>query len=397
MIGVKNVLYPLLAVLCWGAFFYKACDLRPKQRDPALLALLVAFAVKGTAFLLATPRIAAAVDRGFGIADLGALGIHLLGGVAFGAAVLVTLVYWAHTPDEAWRRAQWRIGVAALVMLTMFSLWLAAGVGAQQRSNHYLVQNAHRPLVTIYLLLYVTTLLVALGEIARLCLRYAGPAGRPWLRRGLRITAVGALIHSVNFVSRAFSIIAVRFDMNPLEWEALILVGTGVGVPLIIAGLTMPSWGPYLSHLRRWWRNYAMYCRLYPLWRDLYQAMPAIALYPRSGRSMTDVNYRLYRRVIKIGDGLLALRSYRDPEVRRRALQSGEAAGLTGDELHAVVAAAQLKAALNAKAKGRVSPADSTGSADDGELFEVRRGDDLTTEATWLAQIAHAYMHSPVG
>jgi hypothetical protein len=281
-------------------------------------------------------------------------------------------------------------------MLTMFSLWAAAGVGTQQRSNHYLVQNAHRPLVAIYLLLYVTTLLVALGEIARLCLKYAGPAGRPWLRRGLRITAVGALIHSVNFWSRAFSIVAVKFDMNPLEWEMLILVGTGVGVPLIIAGLTMPSWGPHLSHLRRWWENYYIYYRLYPLWRDLYQATPAIALHPRT-RSMTDLNYRLYRRVIEIRDGLLALRSYRDPEVRRRALQSGKAAGLTGDELHVVVAAAQLKAALNAKAKGRVVPTDSTDSADARELFELRRGDDLTTEATWLAQIARAYVHSPVG
>lgn len=112
---------------------------------------------------------------------------------------------------------------------------------------------------------------------------------------------------------------------------------------------------------------------------------------------MTDLNYRLYRRVIEIRDGLLALRSYRDPEVRRRTLQSGKAAGLTGDELHAVVAAAQLKAALNAKAKGRVVPTDSTDSADARELFELRRGDDLTTEATWLARIAHAYVHSPVG
>ena len=396
MIGVKNVLYPVLCALCWGAFLSKVRGLRLRQRDPALLALVVAFAVKGAAFLLATPRVARAVDRRVGVDDLAALGIHLLGGVAFGAAVLVVLVYWAHNPDEAWRRARWRLGVAALVMATMFSLWLAAGTATQPRSNHYLVQNAHRPLVAIYLLLYVTTLLVALGEIARLCLKYAGPAGRPWLRRGLRVTAVGALVHSVNFLSRAFSIVAIQLGMDPLEWEWLILVGTGVGVPLMVAGLTMPSWGPHLSHLRRWWGNYRTYWRLYPLWRDLCRASPPIAMQPRA-RSVTDLNYRLYRRVIEIRDGFLALRSYQSPEVRRQALRSGRAVGLTGDELEAVAAAAQLRAALRAKANGCAVPDRDTGGAHEREAFELLRGDDLATEATWLAQIARAYTHSPVG
>jgi hypothetical protein len=69
---------------------------------------------------------------------------------------------------------------------------------------------------------------------------------------------------------------------------------------------------------------------------------------------------------------------------------------LTGDELRAAVAAAQLKAALIAKAQGRVVPANSTGSADDREIFELRRGNDLTTEAAWLGQIARAYTRSAV-
>jgi hypothetical protein len=111
---------------------------------------------------------------------------------------------------------------------------------------------------------------------------------------------------------------------------------------------------------------------------------------------MTHLNYRLYRRVIEIRDGLLALRSYRDPEVRVQARRCGEAAGLTGDELRAAVAAAQLKAALTAKAQGVIVRADSSASADDRELFELRRGNDLTTEAAWLGKIARAYVQSPV-
>jgi hypothetical protein len=393
--GVKGIVFPLLAGLCWAAFLYRVRDLRMRQRDPALLALLVAFAMKGTEFLLATPRIAAAVDERTGIPNLGALGIHLFGGVAFGAAVLVALVYWVSNPAEAWPRVRWRLAVAALVMMTMFSLWVAAEVGTEQRSPHYLVQNAHRPLVAIYGFLYVVTLLVALGEITRMCLKYSPLAGRRWLRHGLRTTAIGALIYSVTVWSRAFSIVAVHLSLNPLQWEVLTPFATGIGIPLMIAGLTMPCWGPHMSDLRRWWDNCHTYRRLYPLWRDLYQASPGIALHPPT-RSMTHLNYRLYRRVIEIRDGLLALRSYRDPEVRIRARRCGEAAGLTGDELRAAVAAAQLRAALNAKAQGRVALASSRGSADDREIFELRRGNDLTTEAAWLRQIARAYTRSPV-
>jgi hypothetical protein len=110
---------------------------------------------------------------------------------------------------------------------------------------------------------------------------------------------------------------------------------------------------------------------------------------------MTDLNYRLYRRVIEIRDGLLALRPYRDSEGRMRVLQCGKAAGLTGDELRAAVAAAQLKAALIAKAEGGV-PATSMGSADDREIFELCRGNGLAAEAAWLAQIARAYRGSLV-
>jgi hypothetical protein len=395
VIGVKGIVFPFVAGLCWAAFLYRVPDLRTRRRDPALLALLVAFAVKGTEFLLATPRIAAAVDERTGIPDLGALGIHLFGGVAFGAAVLVVLVYWVSSPAKAWARVRCRLALAALVMTTMFLLWVAAGVGTEQRSPHYLVQNAHRPLVAIYGFLYVGTLLVTLAEITRMCLRYSRVAGCRWLQRGLRTTAIGAMIYSVTVWSRGFSLVAVHLGLSPLEWELLTPAAVGIGMPLVIAGLTMPCWGPHVSDLFLLWSDYRTYRRLYPLWRDLYQVSPGIALHPPT-RSMTHLNYRLYRRVIEIRDGLLALRSYRDPEVRVQARRCGEAAGLTGDELRAAVAAAQLKAALTAKAQGVIVRADSSASADDRELFELRRGNDLTTEAAWLGKIARAYVQSPV-
>jgi hypothetical protein len=81
--------------------------------------------------------------------------------------------------------------------------------------------------------------------------------------------------------------------------------------------------------------------------------------------------------------------------LRRRALQCGREAGFTGGELRVAVAAAQLKAALTAKAMGRMVFSDSGGGADDGEILEFRGGSDLTGEAAWLALIARAYMGLP--
>jgi hypothetical protein len=393
MIAVKAILFPLLAGFCWAAFFYKLPDLRVRERDPALLALLAAFAIRGTAFFLATPRVAAALDQRTGITNFDALGVHL-GGVAFGAAVLIVTVYWANDPGEARRRARWILVAVALVMMTMFALWIAANVGVKQRSSIYLLQNVHRPLVAIYLFFYVATQLVALCETARLCFQYASSARYSWLRRGLRTTAFGALIYSIMPLNRAFSIVAVQVGLNPLKWEVLVPIAEGIGIPLLITGLTIPAWGPHLSALSRWCDNYRTYRRLYPLWRDLYQVVPRIAIDPPS-RSLMHLRYRLHRRVIEIYDGLLALRSYKDPEVRRRALQCGREAGFTGDELRAAVAAAQLKAALTAKAMGRMVPSDSSGGADDGEILEFRGRSDLTGEAAWLARIARAYMGSP--
>jgi hypothetical protein len=392
--GAKSVLYPLLALLCWVAFFYKCHSLRSGRCDPGLLALLAALFLKGSAFALATPAVSLAVDEYLGISDVTALAIHVLGGVAFSAALLVVLLFWAHPPEQAWPRAQWRLGIAAIMMLAMLSLWIMASSESQERSAHFLLQNVHRPVVAAYSLIYVGALLVALVEIARLCWRYAEVAGEPWLRRGLRLTAVGAVVYSVNFVSRASAVVSVQFGLHPLEWELVTVLGAGIGIPLVVGGLTMPSWGPRLSTLNTWWNNYRTYRSLSPLWLAMHQELPEIVLHSPAS-VMVNLNYRLYRRTIEIRDGQIALRPYMSPETAMRTAELGEEAGLTGNDLRAVVEAAQLKAALRAKMNGAPVPASgaSTGHPVPSEPYG---GDDLVSEAVWLSQIARAFAHSPV-
>ncbi|WP_431044408.1 MAB_1171c family putative transporter [Streptomyces sp. P1-3] len=398
MTGVKAVVFPACAALCVLALLYKLRDLRHQRNDPALLALLVAFFCKGISFTLSTPSVSQAVDARLGVADLGALGIHLFGGVASSAAFLTAIVYWVYPPETARRHAVVRLLIAALCAVAMLTLWAAAGTGAQQRSAHYLLQNAHRPLVAAYLLLYVSAFGAGMIEIIRLCRRYGRVAGRQWLRRGLYSTAIGASACLVYCLNRLASLIAVQCGLDPLEWELLTPVANGTGIFFLVAGLTMPSWGPGVSKRRRLVRNFVTYQRLHPLWSALYAAVPDIALNPRrTGRLARflpgDISYRLYRSVIEIQDGLLALRPYMDPAVAAGARKAAEEAGLSGDRLHAVVQARSLESALRAKHDNRPPVRTSTvlvpEAAKGGRTAQAEPG--YTEEVAWLLHVARAY------
>ncbi|WP_194962266.1 MAB_1171c family putative transporter [Streptomyces sp. NRRL B-1677] len=343
MLGLKSVIFPVCAALCAVAFLYKLLDVRRgsggnkgrKGRDPALFALLAAFLCKGVSFVLSTPAVSAGVDAFFGVQNLGALGIHLMGGASSSAAFLIAIVHWVHPRDVARARTRVLLTVTALCGLVMIVLWWAGDDGSGQRSQHYLLQNAHRPVTAAYLLLYVTAFGAGMVEIIRLSLRYGKVSGRAWLRRGLHCTAVGAAAYLVYCLNRAWAVVAVQLGLAPLNWEAVTPVANGVGIAFLAAGLTMPSWGPRVSAARQRTDHFLAHQKLHRLWSDLCAANPNIALSPPERSRLVrfapyDINYRLYRRVIEIQDGILALRPYM-PE---------EPDGVTADTEAALVAAA---------------------------------------------------------
>ncbi|MCC2279948.1 hypothetical protein LKL35_31660 [Streptomyces sp. ET3-23] len=396
MADVKAVVFPACAALCALAFLYKLRDVRHRRDDPALLALLVAFSCKGVSFTLSTPLVARKVDVALGVDDLGALGIHLFGGVASSAAFLTAIVYWVYPREEAQRRALVRLLAAAAVAVVMIGLWVAAKHGGQQRSAHYLVQNAHRPVVAAYLLLYVSAFGSGMIEIIRLCLRYGRVAGRQWLRRGLHTTAVGAGACLVYCLNRLLALITSQCGLDPLEWELLTPVANGVGIFFLVAGLTMPSWGPRVSDGRRMARNFITYQRLHPLWHALSTAVPGIALDPQPAGRLArllpgDINFRLYRRVIEIQDGLLALRPYMDSDIIAAARRSADEAGLSGDALQAQAQAVSLAAALRAKRDHRQQPGEEPAPLGP----DATRGGGYADEVAWLLKVAQAYTVLP--
>jgi hypothetical protein len=133
---------------------------------------------------------------------------------------------------------------------------------------------------------------------------------------------------------------------------------------------------------------------LYPLWKALYDAMPAIALDPPATRwaalwSPRDIRLRTLRRVIEIRDGRLNLAPWIDAGIADTAQRLGRQAGLSGMELDAVVEAARIRAALTALRRGDpVSP--ST------EMPAIAGFNEMASEIGWLSKVARAFTDSPM-
>lgn len=168
-----------------------------------------------------------------------------------------------------------------------------------------------------------------------------------------------------------------------------------VAVGLAVSGATLPTWGPRagLPALYRWAGRYRAYRRLAPLWLDLYRAYPQIALLPPSRVAerlpLRDLDFRLYRRVVEIRDGCLALRPYREPRAAQVARELCRATGIADDERRVIVEATSLAAALQAKARGR--PPHQT-----PPTLPLLGGADIHSEVATLERLARCYRRSPL-
>jgi uncharacterized protein DUF6545 len=241
------------------------------------------------------------------------------------------------------------------------------------------------PWVFEYIVAYAVAQLPVYAGIMWLGLRYARLADTAVLRVALHMVAAGTALASLYLVNKSVLSASYRFAFDDEfggSFFASKLTPTVANL-LVIVGAVLPAAVTGLGRHRR-------YRQLGPLWRALYRVDPAIALDPPAVPDflmLGRIRLRLYRRVIEIRDGLLALRPYRDPAVATAARERANRAGLHGARLDAAVEAAVVAAALRARADGR--PPRDPGHTD------VTGGEDLAAETAFLGQLASAYRALP--
>lgn len=394
---MNAVLYPICAAIAWIASFYKLRRLWKENYDPVLAALCAGLIFLAMTLTVSTPIVWVGIDRLFEFSNLSALLSQSLV-MAFSAAMQVVLLLAYAPPGNARQQIQRRLTCVGVVLVTMAILFLLAPPMAEAPTD-FVLRYSGEPHIARYLSFYIGAFAVMQLENTRLALKAAKAGGRPWLRRGLRILAAGSVLGLVYCVGRAVAIMESQFglglDMH--RWEALTRIVISLGVLFVSVGFTIPAWGPRLSALLSWIDRYISYHRLYPLWNALHQAFPSIALYPRSSRirdimAIRDLNFRIYRRVIEIQDGKVALRSFFDSKVAISAQREAEKAGLAGDELQVTIEASQLKFALSVMNQDAGSFETPTIPSVDSNP----NGTDISTEIKWLVQVARAFVNSPV-
>ncbi|MEU8183488.1 MAB_1171c family putative transporter [Micromonospora sp. NPDC049047] len=386
---MEAALYTLCAVAGWVAFGYMV---RLQRRHPsrARRAICVGLGAFAAGITAAIPPIATAVDEASGLPNLAKVISHGCA-LTISANAEIMLLHFALPPARAAARARVWVRVTGLAFLVMAGLF--AYTLSYDDPVLLTVEYATDPVVTAYLLVFLVLGFFAYCfDIARLCWGFAKICGRPWLRRGLRITAVGAAFALLYSTNKIVYLVAYWAGYQPTGERQIAAVLVTIGALLITVGLTMPAWGPTLRITRRW-EDLHSYRRLEPLWRDLVAALPELELDSALRRPLTaarDIDYALTRRVAEIRDGRLALRPYSDVSVTALAEQFAERAGLTAEQRRATIEAAHLACALRRHDAGLAAdtpqPADELHRPDDGYAGEV----------AWLTLVTDAYARSPV-
>lgn len=390
---MHQVLYPALAAVAWIGLAVKLRDLR-RGRNPSRIAVCGALALLGSTFTASTPAVWSWLDRITGVANLAALWAHLCV-VAFSGTVQLLVLWWVNPPEVARRRARARLALLAVAAVALVVLFLAAGP-TEPHTTDFVATYAERPVFAAYLIVYLSAFAIGMVDVVRLCWPYAHVAGRSWLRRGLRTTAIGAACGLLYAGVRVADVIGAQAGADIRRWEPLAPPAASLGALLVILGLTMPAWGPRLSQFRGWVRRRRQYRQLQPLWSDLHRLMPQIALDPPVATPLSNLDRRLYRRVIELYDGSLALRPYLDEAAASRAGRIGTRLGLRSDDLAAVMEAARLRGAVRAYAHGAPRAAGDEDGDDEPAPGRPDEGTDLAQEVARLVRVSRAYAGSPV-
>jgi hypothetical protein len=123
-----------------------------------------------------------------------------------------------------------------------------------------------------------------------------------FLRLGLRSIAAAGMTGLGFLLCQAT--LVVTGVLAPSVTEPIDTLASGLELVterLLLAGMTIPVWGPMLADVLRWPADYRSYCRLRPLWLALQETGSEFRLLPADGRAWSprDIGFLLYRQVTR--------------------------------------------------------------------------------------------------
>jgi len=369
--AVDNVVFVVPAALLWVSVLWRVPTLR---RGPSERALWLALAALGLTATLEVPAVEQAVARLTPAEpNLGYLVKHvLIAGVALAAWEVLRGV--TLPAPEAARGARRRAGTAAVVIMTLVALFLTAPVEADHSPSGFTGRYGSEPIMVAFWLVFLGWLGAALIQTIRLTWQYGKRAPRTPLRTGILLIGASAMacLGYVVYKSAYLLARASGSETGPVVGSYAPLSRTLIvaSMLLIVTGCAWPA-----IRSSRFWRhadNWVRLRRLRPLWQAVYEATPAIALTwpsPHLERvRVRDLEVRLYRRVVEIRDGVLALRPFAPPDLRDRAREAALESGVPTDRVNPVAEAVWCEVARRVKLRGgpavHAAPGDPTGGAD---------------------------------
>ncbi|MDH6575837.1 MAB_1171c family putative transporter [Kitasatospora sp. MAP5-34] len=301
---------------------------------------------------------------------------------------LALMAYAVQAADNASARMRRQTVWSVLVMAVDVALYFAMTVSPT--GDVLAVGVGGRVALAVFDTVFVAHSFWCVGLFTVVIHRSVRHVGAGLLRVGLRLVVAGGV---AGLVWTALSFVPIGEGLaTGRQYSAEDVFSAPAAVltmTLGIGGATLTAWGRYATAPVRWLRAWRSYRRIGPLWSALYAVRPEIALQSSAawwglGGVGRNAEFALYRRVIEIRDGQLALRPYVHP---RAAEWAGASCGDSdGRQCSAAAEAAAIAAALEA------AVVDHRFSGNEHRVPEV--GADLEAEAGWLVLVTEAFTGS---
>ncbi|MGW2269204.1 MAB_1171c family putative transporter [Streptomyces yangpuensis] len=366
-------------VFLWAAVLLRAPG---ALRSPQQRGLWLAVATAAAAMTLNLPDVVSwAMSRGAAYAHSIGLVRNLIGVLSAGA-----VLYFVAATTRG-RRLQLASCAATVAWLTAL---LALDAAAPGHGTHTMPPAGDPVPSLAYWLVLISAHVIANTVCVSLCWRYSRRTESRGLAAGLLLFGLGTALAGLFWLAY----LVKALFANTWAMPALPLLMNLHGI-LRAAAILVPT----LFTLRRTLADIATAWRLWPLWRDLVDAVPHVALNkPRSGRVAELLwppvprNLLVYRKVIETRDAILILGEYVRPGALEQARGRAADHGIPEQRRTAAALARVLKDARRAKLDGLPGrPGEAAALELPAVIQSSNEGGDLADEARFLVDVAEAY------